>query len=73
MRLLEARRLMAAGHANVETAAYRVGYESASQFSREFKRLFGCSPADDVRRARNAAEAAAPRVEVAARYAGAAV
>ncbi|OJA73021.1 hypothetical protein BGV67_07710 [Burkholderia ubonensis] len=30
-------------------AAARVGYASASQFSREFKRLFGRSPGDDVR------------------------
>ncbi|NEI73300.1 helix-turn-helix domain-containing protein [Rhizobium lusitanum] len=48
MRLLEARRLMVAGHANVETAAYRVGYESASQFSREYARMFGTPPKRDV-------------------------
>jgi len=72
-RLHHARLLITHDGMNVSAAATRVGYESASQFSREFKRLFGCSPADDVRRARNAAEAAAPRVEIAARYAGAAV
>ncbi|WP_433704750.1 AraC family transcriptional regulator [Paraburkholderia sacchari] len=72
-RLHQARLLITHDGMNVSAAAARVGYESASQFSREFKRLFGCSPADDMRRARNAAEAAAPRVEVAARYAGAAV
>lgn len=73
-RLHHARLLITHDGMNVSAAATRVGYESASQFSREFKRLFGCSPADDMRRARNAAEAAAaPRVEVAARYAGAAV
>ncbi|MDR3096034.1 MAG: AraC family transcriptional regulator [Paraburkholderia sp.] len=72
-RLHQARLLITHDGMNVSAAATRVGYESASQFSREFKRLFGCSPADDMRRARNAAEAAAPRVEEAARYAGAAV
>lgn len=56
MRLLEARRLMAAGHANVETAAYRVGYESASQFSREYTRMFGTPPKRDVTEMRMAAE-----------------
>ena len=72
-RLHQARLLIAHDGMNVSAAATRVGYESASQFSREFKRLFGCSPADEMRRARNGAEAAAPRVEVASRYAGAAV
>jgi AraC-like DNA-binding protein len=44
LRLLEARRLMLAEEANVETAAFQVGYESPSQFSREYSRLFGMSP-----------------------------
>ncbi|GES50104.1 AraC family transcriptional regulator [Rhizobium sp. NBRC 114257] len=56
MRLLEARRLMVAGHANVESAAYRVGYESASQFSREYTRMFGTPPKRDVTEMRMAAE-----------------
>jgi AraC-like DNA-binding protein len=50
LRLLEARRLMMEGAANVETAAYSVGYESASQFSREYARRFGTSPKRDVAR-----------------------
>jgi AraC-like DNA-binding protein len=33
---------------NASLAAFRVGYESPSQFSREFKRLFGVSPARAV-------------------------
>lgn len=41
LRLLEARRLMVTDGADVETAAFRVGYESPSQFSREYARLFG--------------------------------
>ncbi|MDL2407662.1 AraC family transcriptional regulator [Rhizobium calliandrae] len=56
MRLLEARRLMVAGSANVENAAYQVGYESASQFSREYARMFGAPPKRDVAQMRMAAE-----------------
>ena len=48
LRLLEARRLMTADGANVSSAAYRVGYESASQFSREYSRMFGAAPKRDA-------------------------
>ena len=48
LRLIEARRLMTAGAANVEDAAFRVGYESPSQFTREYGRMFGMSPRRDV-------------------------
>jgi AraC-like DNA-binding protein len=48
LRLLEARRLMVADAAKVTDAAYRVGYESASQFSREYSRAFGIAPKRDV-------------------------
>ncbi len=48
LRLLEARRLMTSGTANAETAARRVGYESPSQFSREFSRMFGTAPRRDA-------------------------
>ena len=48
LRLLEARRLMTADAANVEKAAFRVGYESPSQFSREYGRMFGKSPRRDI-------------------------
>lgn len=48
LRLLEARRLMVMEDANVAEAAYRVGYESASQFSREYSRMFGVAPKRDV-------------------------
>jgi transcriptional regulator GlxA family with amidase domain len=41
LRLLEARHLMVTGAANAEAAAYQVGYESPSQFSREYSRIFG--------------------------------
>jgi AraC-like DNA-binding protein len=48
LRLLEARRLMVTDSINVETAAFQVGYESASQFSREYSRMFAVSPRRDV-------------------------
>jgi AraC-like DNA-binding protein len=48
LRLLEARRLMVTDGTNVTSAAYQVGYESASQFSREYVRLFGVPPKRDA-------------------------
>jgi AraC-like DNA-binding protein len=48
LRLLEARRLMVSCAVNVETAAFQVGYESPSQFSREYTRMFGVAPKRDV-------------------------
>ncbi|WP_149743993.1 AraC family transcriptional regulator [Rhizobium sp. NFACC06-2] len=48
LRLVEARRLMVAEAANVTEAAYRVGYESVSQFSREYSRKFGVAPKQDA-------------------------
>tara|TARA_R110002124_G_scaffold114535_12_gene269263 strand:+ start:2595 stop:3620 length:1026 start_codon:yes stop_codon:yes gene_type:complete len=48
LRLLEARRLMVSEAVNVAEAAYKVGYESASQFSREYSRTFGIAPKQDV-------------------------
>jgi AraC-like DNA-binding protein len=39
---------MTAEAANVENAAYQVGYESPSQFTREYGRMFGSSPRRDV-------------------------
>lgn len=48
-RLHHARLMMVQDGLNAGAAAARVGYASASQFSREFKRLFGRSPSDEVR------------------------
>jgi AraC-like DNA-binding protein len=48
LRLLEARRLMIASAFNVEAASFAVGYESPSQFSREYARMFGAPPKRDV-------------------------
>ena len=44
LRLLEARRLMFSSAANAESAAFTVGYQSPSQFSREYTRMFGAPP-----------------------------
>jgi len=52
LRLNEARRLMLAEHLDAASAAFRVGYESASQFSREYSRQFGAPPLRDVARLR---------------------
>jgi AraC-like DNA-binding protein len=49
LRLQEARRLMLSGLHDVGGAAFEVGYESASQFSREYRRLFGESPVQDIK------------------------
>ncbi len=48
IRLDHAKRLMAHDGYNAGTAARAVGYESASQFSREFKRLFGATPVKEA-------------------------
>ena len=49
LRLLEARRILQAGDAPVTTTAFTVGYASPSQFSREYKRMFGEPPVRDIR------------------------
>lgn len=55
LRLQEARQLMLNQHVDAAAASGRVGYESASQFSREYSRVFGLPPQQDVRRMRLAA------------------
>lgn len=52
LRLHEARRLMLHEELDVGSAGYRVGYQSASQFSREYGRLYGLPPQRDVERLR---------------------
>ncbi len=52
IRLDQAKRLMAHDGYNAGTAARAVGYESASQFSREFKRLFGVTPVEEAEHTR---------------------
>src|SRR5215203_378543 len=61
MRLQEARHLMLAEDLDAASAGYRVGYSDASQFNREYKRLFGAPPMRDVERLREGArESAGP-------------
>jgi len=55
LRLQEARRRLLSGETSAEAIAYSVGYASASQFSREYARLFGEPPRRDAERARDAA------------------
>ncbi|MBW4660403.1 MAG: AraC family transcriptional regulator [Drouetiella hepatica Uher 2000/2452] len=55
LRLQEARRLMLGENLDATSAAYRVGYDDASHFNREYKRLFGKPPMRDVERLREAA------------------
>ncbi|WP_342322437.1 AraC family transcriptional regulator [Kosakonia sp. BYX6] len=50
VRLHQARMLMVRQQITAAAASYAVGYESPSQFNREFKRLFGLPPAEEVRR-----------------------
>ncbi len=56
LRLNEARRLMLNEHYDVTTAAYAVGYESLSHFSREYSRMFGESPKRDIARLRKSVD-----------------
>ncbi|MEK3862098.1 AraC family transcriptional regulator [Paenibacillus sp. FSL H7-0716] len=50
LRLQEARRLLLSESADAADVAFRVGYESASQFSREYSRMFGSPPRADIKR-----------------------
>ena len=52
LRLQEARRLMLGEDLDAASAAYRVGYQDASHFNREYKSLFGVPPMRDVQRLR---------------------
>jgi AraC-like DNA-binding protein len=59
LRLQEARRLMLGEDLDAASAGFRVGYDDASHFSREYKRLFGAPPMRDIERLRGAAMAIA--------------
>ncbi|WP_404339704.1 AraC family transcriptional regulator N-terminal domain-containing protein [Pseudoalteromonas mariniglutinosa] len=52
VRLYEARRKMLIEHESAARAAFSVGYESTSQFSREYTRLFGAPPAREIKKMR---------------------
>ena len=49
LKLYEAQRLMLTGVHNAESASYLVGYESPTQFSREYKKMFGNPPKTDIK------------------------
>lgn len=49
LRLQEARRLMLAERLDAASAGFQVGYESPSQFSREYSRMFGAPPLRDIK------------------------
>ncbi len=55
LRLQEARRILLYESLDAGTVSRRVGYESASQFSREYRRFFGAPPMQDIERLRAAA------------------
>ncbi|MBV9689581.1 MAG: AraC family transcriptional regulator [Ktedonobacteraceae bacterium] len=59
LRLQEARRLMLSEDLDAASAAYRVGYQDASHFNREYKSLFGVPPMRDVQRLREVVLASA--------------
>ena len=60
LRLNEARRLMLNEHQDVSSAAFKVGYESPSQFSREYGRLFGVPPKREIAALRGKADVTCP-------------
>jgi transcriptional regulator GlxA family with amidase domain len=66
LRLQEARQLMLNENLDAGSAAVRVGYESASQFSREYSRLFGAPPQRDATRMRLNVNVVTPRTSPAA-------
>src|SRR6266545_2643007 len=57
LRLQEARRLLIGEHLDAASAGSRVGYDDASYFTRDYKRLFGAPPMRDVARVRDAVTA----------------
>ena len=59
IRLQQARLQLAVTPDDIAAVSRRVGYESPSQFSREYRRQFGASPSQDANRLRNPVGAAA--------------
>lgn len=60
LRLHEARLLMLREGLEASTASYRVGYESPSQFSREYSRMFGAPPRSDIAKLRGETRISVP-------------
>lgn len=59
LRLIEARRMLMAEGMSASSAAFAVGYESVSQFTREYGRMFGLPPARDIEAAKHQADSTA--------------
>ena len=57
LRLQEARRMLLSDAADVAQVGFAIGYESPSQFSREYRRMFGAPPGRDGAQLRNAVTA----------------
>jgi AraC-like DNA-binding protein len=57
LRLHQARRLMLSEGIDAAAAGHRVGYESPSQFSREYRRLFGAPPKAEITQMRGVVQA----------------
>jgi AraC-like DNA-binding protein len=57
LRLHQARRLMLIENIDAAAAGHRVGYESPSQFSREYRRLFGAPPRAEIAQMRSVVQA----------------
>ncbi|WP_026871216.1 AraC family transcriptional regulator [Inquilinus limosus] len=60
LRLIEARRLMLSEGATASSAAFAVGYESVSQFTREYGRMFGLPPVRETKAAKDETRAGGP-------------
>lgn len=52
LRLTQARRLMLDQNKNITQASLEVGYESLSQFIRDYKKMFGAAPKEDIQNIR---------------------
>lgn len=68
LRLQKARRLLFAESGDAADIAFRVGYESASQFSREYSRMFGSPPKADIKRLKEKYDQTIPTEKVIADY-----
>ncbi len=67
LRLQEARRMLLSDTLDAGTVSRKVGYESASQFSREYRRFFGAPPMQDIQRLRDASRQGASEADLATR------
>jgi AraC-like DNA-binding protein len=64
LRLIEARRLILSEGVTASSAAFAVGYESVSQFTREYRRMFGLPPVQETEAAKRKGQAGSEAVEM---------